>query len=135
MRLRQLDSSVSKTLSFAAIHLAIAVTLGWLFTGAFILGGLLAFIEPTLNTFVSHWLEKAAQRWGGSPRRRALTQSALLGGSHLMVAMGVGYALSGSWLAATAYAVVEPLANAVAYYFFDRWWQRQHAEGAIPAAA
>jgi hypothetical protein len=41
MRLRAFDSTVSKTLSFAAIHLAIAVTLGWLFTGAFILGSML----------------------------------------------------------------------------------------------
>jgi uncharacterized membrane protein len=132
MRLRH-DASLRKTLSFASIHLAIAVILGWLFTGAFVLGGLLAFVEPTANTLVSHWLEKWAQRWRGSPRRRALTRSALLAGSHLAVAMAVGYALSGSWMAATAYAVVEPLANAVAHYFFDRWWHR--AQPATPALA
>lgn len=132
MRLRQ-HSSLAKTLSFAVIHLAIAITLGWMFTGAFILGSLLALVEPAANTVVSHWLAKAAQGWGGSPRRRALTQSAVLGGSHLVVAMGVGYALSGSWIAATAYAIVEPLANGVAHYFFDRWWHR--ASAAAPAAA
>lgn len=122
MRLRRFDSSVSKTLSFAVIHLAIAVTLGWLFTGAFILGGLLAFIEPAANTVVSHGLERFTKNLRGDARRRALIKSALLGVSHLVVAMGVGFALSGSWIAATAYAVVEPLANAVAHYFFDRWW-------------
>lgn len=132
MRLRH-ESSLSKTLSFAAIHLAIAVTLGWWFTGAFILGGLLAFAEPTVNTFVSHWLGKVA--WRGSPRRRALTQSAVMAVSHLVVAMGVGYALTGSWIAASAYAVVEPLANAVAHYFFDRWWHRQDAGGLAATAA
>jgi len=130
MRLRQ-HASLQKTLSFAVIHLAIAVTLGWLFTGAFILGSLLAFVEPAANTAVSHGLEQWAQRWRGSARRRALTRSALLAGSHLVVAMAVGYALSGSWIAAGAYAVVEPLANAVAHYFFDRWWHR--AQPAAPA--
>ena len=132
MRLRQ-DSDLRKTLSFAVIHLAIAVTLGWLFTGALVLGSLLAFIEPTVNTFVGHGLEKLAPMWRGSARRRALTQSALLAGSHLVVAIGVGYALTGSWIAASAYAVVEPLANAVAHYFFSRWW---HGRGvAAPALA
>ena len=130
MRLRHFDSSVSKTLSFAGIHLAIAVTLGWLFTGAFILGGLLAFIEPTVNTFVSHWLEKITRRLPGNARRRAIVKSSLLGVSHLVVAMGVGFALSGSWIAATAYAVVEPAANAVAHYFFDRWWHRRRVAAA-----
>jgi uncharacterized membrane protein len=131
MRLRRFDSSVSKTLSFAVIHLAIAVTLGWLFTGAFVLGGLLAFIEPAANTLVSHGLEQFTQRLPGDARRRALMKSALLGVSHFVVAMGVGFALSGSWLAATAYAVLEPIANAVAHYFFERWWHRRR-EAARP---
>jgi uncharacterized membrane protein len=131
MRLRRFDSSVAKTPSFAAIHLVIAVTLGWLFTGTFILGSLLAFVEPAANTLVSHRLEKLASRWRGSARRRALTKSALLGGSHLVVAIGMGFALTGSWVAATGYALVEPLANAVAHYFFDRWWHRRAA--AAPA--
>jgi uncharacterized membrane protein len=122
MRLRSFDSSLSKTLAFAVIHLAIAVTLGWLFTGAFILGGLLAFIEPAINTVVSHRLEKLALRWPADARRRAIAKSALLGVSHLVVAIGVGYALSGSWIVAGAYAVVEPIANAIAHYYFDRWW-------------
>jgi uncharacterized membrane protein len=135
MRLRRFDSSLNKTLAFAVIHLAIAVALGWLFTGGFVLGGLLALVEPTLNTFVGHGLEQWSQHWRGPARRRALTKSAVLGGSHFVVAMGVGLALSGSWLAATAYAVLEPLANAVAHYFFERWWHRQASAGPVPAAA
>ena len=62
MRLRT-ESSLHKTLSFAVIHLGIAVTLGWLFTGAFILGGLLALAEPTANTVVAHGLDKFFRRW------------------------------------------------------------------------
>jgi uncharacterized membrane protein len=135
MRFRSFDTSVSKTLSFAAIHLAIAVTLGWLFTGAFVLGSALALVEPATNTVVSHWLEKFTGHWGGDARRRAVLKSVLLGVSHLVVAMGVGYALSGSWLAATAYAIVEPLVNAIAHYFFDGWWHRRHHAGPLAAAS
>ena len=134
MRLRTFDSTLHKTLCFAVIHLAIAVSLGWLLTGGFVLGGLLALIEPSLNTVVSHRLDKWAQGWHGAPRQRALAKSALLGVSHLVVAMGVGYALSGNWVAASAYALLEPLANAVAYYFFDRWWQRRRAAASELAA-
>ncbi|NML48273.1 DUF2061 domain-containing protein [Ramlibacter sp. G-1-2-2] len=119
MRLRS-HSNLHKTLSFAVIHLAIGVALGWLFTGAFILGSLLAFVEPAVNTGASHWLEKV--RWNGSARARTLKQGGVMAGTHLVVAMGVGYALSGSWMAASAYAILEPLANAVAHHFFDRWW-------------
>jgi uncharacterized membrane protein len=122
MRLRSLDSSVAKTASFAVIHLAIAVALGWLFTGGFVLGGLLAFIEPAVNTLVAHNLEKAVARARIPPRRRAILLSSSLAGSHLVVAIAVGWTLTGSFVAATAYAVVEPLANAVAHHFFSRWW-------------
>lgn len=132
MRIRT-ESSLHKTLSFAVIHLAIAVTLGWLFTGGFVLGGLLALIEPAANTAVSHALEKFARGWGGDSRHRALRKSALLGASHFAVAVAVGLALTGSWVAAGAYAVLEPLANAVAHYFFDRWWEGRREPA--PAAA
>lgn len=136
MRLRRLDASVAKTASFAVIHLAIAVALGWLFTGAFVLGGLLAFIEPAVNTLVAHQLEKAVGRTGLAPRRRALLQSGLLAASHLVVAIGVGWALTGSWVAAGAYALAEPLANAVAHHFFSRWWDaRRPAAGPAPLPA
>ena len=91
MRLRT-ESSLHKTLSFAVIHLAIAVSLGWLFTGGFILGGLLALAEPTANTIVSHGLEKLSSRWRGDSRRRAIVKSSMLGLSHFVLAVGEGYA-------------------------------------------
>lgn len=133
MRLRT-ESSLHKTLGFAVIHLVIAVSLGWLFTGGFILGGLLALVEPAANTFVSHGLEKMSRRWGGQARRRAVLKSSLLGASHFVVAVGVGYALTGSWAAAGAYAVVEPLANAVAHYFFEGWWESRPRQLVLAAA-
>jgi uncharacterized membrane protein len=136
MRLRRLDDSVAKTASFAVIHLAIAVALGWLFTGGFILGGLLAFVEPAVNTVSAHQLEKLIGRLDMAPRRRAWVLSGSLTASHLVVAVGVGFALTGSWVVAGAYAVVEPLANAVAHHFFTRWWDgRRRAAPQLALAA
>ena len=133
MRLSTHDN-LHKTLSFAAIHLAIATALGWLFTGGFVLAGLLALVEPTANTLVAHRL--GGVRLARFGRHERIARSALLGASHLVVAVGVGWALTGSWIAATLYAVVEPLANAVAHYFFDGWWERRRAAvAALPAPA
>mgnify|MGYP003576197507 CR=1 FL=1 len=123
MRLRRFDSSLAKTACFGVIHLSIAAGLGWLFTGGFILGGLLAFVEPLLNTAAAHQLEKGFARLHTDERRRAVLQSASLAFSHLLIAITCAWWLSGSLFVATAYAVVEPLANGVAYWFFDRWWR------------
>ena len=128
MRLRRFPSSLRKTLSFAVIHLAIAVVVGWLFTGAFVLAGALALVEPAVNTVTGHFLDKVRFE-RASPRLQGLFKSGLLGVSHLVVAIGVGLLLGGSWIAATAYAIVEPLANAVAHYFFERWWERRSFAG------
>ena len=42
---------------------------------------------------------------------------------HFSVAFGVGYLLTGSIAIAGALALVEPMANTVAYYFHERAWQ------------
>ena len=42
---------------------------------------------------------------------------------HFSVAFGVGYLLTGSATIAGALALVEPMANTVAYYFHERAWQ------------
>jgi uncharacterized membrane protein len=123
--------TVAKTAAFAVIHLAIAVLLGWWFTGSFVLGGMLAFIEPTVNTFAAHQVEKRMARTRLEGRRLAWTQGGLLAVSHLLVAIGVGWALTGSWVAAGLYSVAEPLANAVAHHFFSRWWQAREARAAV----
>lgn len=124
MRFRRFPANLRKTLSFALIHLCIAVAVGWLFLGAFVLAGALALVEPAVNTVTSHFLDRVRLRVG-TVRLQAVLKSVLLGVSHLLVAVGVGLLLGGSWIAMTAYAVVEPLANAVAHYFFARWWDRR----------
>jgi uncharacterized membrane protein len=56
-----------------------------------------------------------------------MTKSAAFGVMHLGIAFGVSYALTGSVSIAGAITVVEPLANTVAHYFFDRWWENRRA--------
>ncbi len=51
-----------------------------------------------------------------------MTKSAVFGVMHLGIAFTVSYALTGSITIAGAITVVEPIANTVAHYFFDRWW-------------
>ena len=129
------DSSVARTAAFAVIHLAIAVLLGWAFTGGFVLGGLLAFVEPTVNTLVAHNLEKFVGRAEMTPRRRAMVLSGSLAATQLPVSAQPTAMATTRCEAASAYAIVEPLANAVAHHFFSRWWERRPTLAAAAAAA
>jgi uncharacterized membrane protein len=43
---------------------------------------------------------------------------------HFIVAFSIAYLLTGSIGIASALALIEPMANTVAYYFHERLWQR-----------
>ena len=62
-----------------------------------------------------------------------MIKSATFGVMHLGIAFSVSYALTGSLTIAGAITVVEPVANTVAHYLFDRWWDRRAQ--ALPAGA
>lgn len=53
-----------------------------------------------------------------------MLKSVSFGFLHLGIAFSVAYALTGSIAIAGAITFVEPVANTVAHYFFDRWWDR-----------
>lgn len=59
---------MTKTLTFAVVHFAVAFTVGTLLTGSAVIGSLLALIEPACNTVAYYFHEKAWARWGN--RRR-----------------------------------------------------------------
>jgi uncharacterized membrane protein len=59
---------MSKTVSFAAVHFTVALTVGYLLTGSWIVGSLLALVEPAVNTIAFHFHEKA---WKLIERRSA----------------------------------------------------------------
>jgi uncharacterized membrane protein len=54
-----------------------------------------------------------------------MAKSATFGVMHLGIAFTVSYLLTGSVAIAGAITLVEPVANTVAHYFFDRWWERR----------
>lgn len=56
-----------------------------------------------------------------------MTKTLSFAALHLVIAVTVGYAISGSFAFAGAMALIEPLANTVAHYFFDKWWSRREA--------
>ncbi len=51
-----------------------AFTLGYLFTGSLLVGGMLALVEPATNTVVFHFHEKV---WKRTEARRAARATAL----------------------------------------------------------
>jgi uncharacterized membrane protein len=124
MRFRQ-HSKLAETLSFGVIHLVLAVLIGWLLSGTFVFGAMLALLEPLCNTVVSHGIGKLFPSRAGT--RPAVLKSAVIGVAHLVVAVGLTRMLTGSFAAAWAYALIEPAANAVAHYYFERWWHRPPA--------
>jgi uncharacterized membrane protein len=60
-----------KTLSFAAVHFAVAFTVGYLMTGSVWVGGALALVEPACNTVAFHFHEKVWRRLERRRRRPA----------------------------------------------------------------
>lgn len=52
---------MKKTLSFAIIHFTVAFSLAFLLTGNILIGGLIALIEPMVNTVAFYFHEKVWQ--------------------------------------------------------------------------
>jgi len=59
---------MAKTLSFAALHMGVAFTVGYAFTGDVWVGGALALIEPACNTVAYYFHEKLWKRYEQTPR-------------------------------------------------------------------
>lgn len=49
---------MAKTLSFGAIHVGVAFSVGYVMTGSLAVGGALALVEPLVNTLAYHIHEK-----------------------------------------------------------------------------
>ena len=58
------------------------------------------------------------------PLKQSLGKTASCAAIHFLVAFSVAYALTGSAPIAGALALLEPLANTVAYFFPERLWAR-----------
>lgn len=66
-----------KTVTFAMLHMAVAFTVVGLMTGSWTLGGLVALIEPAVNTVAYFFHERVWERWtrASGPADGALTNS------------------------------------------------------------
>ncbi|RUO24123.1 hypothetical protein CWE09_12905 [Aliidiomarina minuta] len=65
---------MNKTFSFAVVHFTVAFLVTWLITGSWVLGGVIAMVEPAVNTVAYFFHEKA---WGRIDRRRAAEAAAI----------------------------------------------------------
>ncbi|MBM3539334.1 MAG: DUF2061 domain-containing protein [Alphaproteobacteria bacterium] len=55
---------MTKTISFAVVHFAVAFSVAYLLTGSVAVGGLVALVEPLCNTVAYHFHEKAWALFG-----------------------------------------------------------------------
>jgi uncharacterized membrane protein len=53
------EHSMIKTFSFAILHFSVAFSIAYLLTGSILIGGLMALIEPAINTVVFYFHERA----------------------------------------------------------------------------
>jgi uncharacterized membrane protein len=67
------------------------------------------------------------------PLSLSLAKTATFAAVHFSVAFGIAYLLTGSASIAGAIALIEPLANTVAYFFHERAWSRIGA--GVPAVS
>ena len=58
------------------------------------------------------------------PLTLSLAKTVSFAAIHFIVAFSIAYALTGSAPIASALALLEPLANTVAYFFHERLWAR-----------
>lgn len=65
---------MKKTFTFAVVHFFVAFTVTYLITGSFVLGGLVALIEPAVNTVAYFFHEKVWQAVDAH-KRTAQTES------------------------------------------------------------
>ena len=49
---------MKKTITFAIMHFAVAFTVAYLLTGSLLIGGLMALVEPAINTVAFYFHEK-----------------------------------------------------------------------------
>jgi uncharacterized membrane protein len=65
-----------KTASFAVVHFSVAFGVAFALTGSVVIGGLVALVEPMVNTVAYHFHEKV---WERIRARRAASETASRG--------------------------------------------------------
>ena len=117
-----------KTITFAVIHFSIATLVAFTLTGDFLLGSLIAIIEPSVNTVAFYFHEKVWQRTPFLKKRESMTKlkTASFAVIHFNVAFAVTYALTGDAFIGGLMATIEPAINSFAYFFHEKAWSNKN---------
>lgn len=116
-----------KTITFAVIHFTIATLVAYTLTGDFLLGSVIAMIEPSINTGAFYLHEKVWQKVAFLKRRESITpvKTASFAIIHFSVAFTVTFALTGDAFLGGLMATIEPAINSIAYFFHEKVWLRK----------
>jgi uncharacterized membrane protein len=55
--------TMTKTMSFAAVHFTVAFSVGYLISGSLLVGGAIALVEPAINSVAYHFHELVWKRF------------------------------------------------------------------------
>lgn len=55
---------MTKTISFAAVHFAVAFSVAYVMSGSVLVGGAIALVEPAINTVAYYFHEQVWNRLG-----------------------------------------------------------------------
>lgn len=155
----------AKTGSYCLMHFVVAMTVAYALTGDLAAALAIGVVEPFVQTFAfavhdRYWSRVEGRRQlrcGGDPCRAhgGLLWAELRSGRglirlpvvktvsysvmHLIVAVTVAFALTGSLAAALAIGLIEPVVQTFAFVLHDRAWSRHEARRrsaeAVPALA
>jgi len=116
-----------KTITFAGIHFSIATLLAFALTGDFLLGSLIAIIEPAVNTVAFYFHEKAWKKIPFLKQRESMTKIKTISFAviHFNVAFIVTYLLTGDAFLGGLMATIEPTINSFAYFFHEKAWDNK----------
>jgi uncharacterized membrane protein len=64
------EADMYKTMTFALMHFTVAFTVAYLLTGSVMIGGVMALVEPAVNTVAFYYHEKL---WNVFGSRRGVT--------------------------------------------------------------
>jgi len=116
-----------KTITFASIHFTIATLVAFTLTGDFLLGSMIAMIEPSINTGAFYVHEKLWQSVRFLKKHESMTQAKTVSFAfiHFGVAFTVTYLITGDAFIGGLMATVEPAINSIAYFFHEKVWLRK----------
>ena len=56
------DTAMTKTMTFAVVHMSVAFGVGYALSGSVLVGGAIALVEPAVNTVAYFFHEKAWEK-------------------------------------------------------------------------